>query len=234
MRVIAPLLVALVLVVTPTGRAAADEDLRSSISVVGDGRVLVDPDVALVGVGVETSDVSLDAAQAEAARRLQAVVDTLLARGVVREDIRTTRLSVSPIYAQQDRAVVRGYRVSSSVQAKLRDLANAGATVDAVVASGANRVDGISFLVDDPTPPKDQARALALANARAKADQLAALAGLRIVGVKAIVESDPTSTPVRPPAAAPEARPAAAPAPTPVEPGQQEVRTQVSVTYIVE
>ena len=234
MRVVAPLLASLLLVGLGADRASAQEDPRPLVSVVGDGRVLVEPDVALVSLGVESTGQTLDAAQTDASTRMQAVVDTLLARGVARGDVRTTRLGVSPIYDQRDSTALRGYRVVNSVQVKLRDLGSVGAIVDAVTAAGANRVEGIAFQVDDLTPPKDQARVLAMANARAKADQLAALAGMRVIGIKSISESDPVSTPVRQPTRA-EAAPAAAPAPAPpVEPGQQEVRTQVSVTFVMQ
>jgi uncharacterized protein YggE len=212
--------------------AAADADLRPTVTVVGDGRVLVQPDVANVSLGVETTAPTQEAAQADAATRMQAVVDTLVAQGVPREDIRTNRLSAHPIYDQQDRSVIRGYQASNSVQAKLRNLDQVGAIVDAVTAAGANRVDGISFAVDQIEVPKGQARGLAMQNARAKADQLASLAGLRVASVKAIQESDASSNPPRPqPARADSFGTAAAP---PVEPGTQEVGTQVTVTYVME
>jgi uncharacterized protein YggE len=231
MRLIIPALAALLLVGVPVSPAAAEEDLRSTVAVVGDGRVLVQPDVATVSFGVESTGPSVSAAQDDAATRMQAVIDTLLGQGVAREDIRTTRLGVTPIYDQRDNSILRGYRVVNSVQAKLRDLGAVGQVVDAATAAGANRVEGISFEVEDLSGYKDQARALAMGNARAKADQLAGLAGVRIVGVKAIIESDAAATPVRAVRSDVQAAPAAAP---PVEPGQQEVRTQVSVTFIVE
>ena len=228
------LVASMLLVAGPPEVGRAQEDPRSTISVVGEGRVLVQPDVANVSLGVESTAPTLTQAQDEANTRMQAVVDALLAQGVARDDVRTSRLSVGPVYDPRDASQLRGYRAANSVQVKLRDLGRAGAIVDAVTAAGANRVDGISFAVDDPTGPKDQARAQALANARAKADQLASLAGVRIVGVKAISESDASSRPMPAERAAPAALAAPAAAPPPVEPGTQEVRTQVSVTYLVE
>jgi uncharacterized protein YggE len=219
----------------PAARAAvaASDDLRSTITVVGDGRVLVQPDVANVSVGVQATGQTLADAQADAATRMQAVIDTLVNLGIARDDIRTSRLSANPVYDQRDNTVIRGYQASNAVQVKVRDLSRVGAVVDAVTAAGANRVDGLSFAVEQIEAPKGQARGEAMQNARTKADQLASLAGLRIVGIKAIQESDASSNPPRPqPAGAAFQAPAAAPAP--VEPGTQEVRTQVAVTYIVE
>jgi len=217
---------------TPAVAQAPQSDPRSTVSVVGDGRVLVQPDVAMVSFGVEATGPTFAAAQADAATRMQAVIDTLIGLGVPRDEIRTSRLSASPVYDQKDNTIIRGYRANNSVQVKLRDLDTVGSVVDAVTAAGANRVEGVSFAVEQIEEPKSQARALAMQHARAKADQLASLAGMRVTGVKAIEESDATSTPVRAqPMMAP--APAAAAAP-PVEPGTQEVRSQVNVTFYME
>jgi uncharacterized protein YggE len=215
-----------------TAVAAAD-DLRSTVTVVGDGRVLVQPDIATVTFGVEATGQTMAAAQADASTRMQAVIDALVGLGVPREEIKTNRLSASPVYDQRNPSTIQGYRANNSVQVKLRQIDQVGTIVDAITAAGANRVEGISFGVDQIAAPKGQARALAMQNARARADELATLAGLRVTAVKAISESDPGSPPVRPQPMAFES-PAAAAAAPPVEPGTQEIRSQVTVTYVIE
>ena len=146
----------------------------------------------------------------------------------------TSRLGVTPVYYNRDACPLSRYRTPHAVQVSVSDLASLGTVVALVTASGANRVNGISFGVDNTERTKDRARAMAPANARAKADQRSSLAGGRIVGLKSIAESDPAVRPV------PTTREAAAPAsvaaapPPPVEPGTQEVRTQVLVVYVVE
>jgi uncharacterized protein YggE len=221
--------VALVVAMRPDRVAAADPE-RSTVTVFGDGRVIVQPDVATVNIGVEATGQTLEAAQTDAATRMQAVIDTLVGLGISRDDIKTTRLGASPIVDPKNATVIQGYRANNSVQVKLRQLDQVGGVVDAVTAAGANRIEGISFSVEQIEAPKGQARGVAMQNARTKGDQLASLAGLRIVGIKAIEEHDASSTP-RP---QPYAAPAAASAAPPVEPGTQEVRTQVTVTYFVE
>lgn len=225
--------VALVVAMRPDRVAAADPE-RSTITVVGDGRMLVQPDVATVSIGVEATSQTLAAAQADAATRMQAVIDKLTSLGISRDDIRTSRLGASPIVDPKNATVIQGYRANNSIQVKLRQIEQVGGVVDAVMAAGANRIEGISFSVEQVEAPKGQARGLAMQNARTKGDQLASLGGLKIVGIKAIVENDASSSPVRP-QPTPYAAPAAAAAPPPpVEPGTQEIRTQVTVTYIVE
>jgi uncharacterized protein YggE len=216
-----------------TAAPAADADLRSTVSVVGDGRVTVQPDIAQASFGVEATAPTLEAAQSDAATRMQAVVDTLKAQGVSADDIRTSRLAVNPVYDPKNNTVIQGYRAANSVQAKLRNLDQVGTVVDAVTAAGANRVDGLSFAVENQEEPKNQARAQAMQNARARADQLASLAGLRVTGIKSIQEADASSNPVQYQPQAAAAAPTARVAP-PVEPGTQEVRSQVTVVFVVE
>ena len=167
----------------------------------------------------------------DAFTRMQSVIDAIVAQGVAREDIKTRSINISTEYDQQDRTKIRAYRVSSSVQVQIRNVSTTSQVIDAAVAAGANRVDGISFAVADQTPYKDQARALAMANARQKADQLASLAGMRIVAVKAISRVRRNvyagalgASGVR----GSRGRPGSGGA------GEQEVRTQVSVVYIIE
>ena len=216
----------------PTVSPAAGADLRSTVTVVGDGRVTVQPDLAMVTFDVEANGQTLAAAQADASTRMQAVIDGLIGLGIPREDIRTSRVSANPVYDQRDNTVIRGYRATNSVQVKLRELDRVGPIVDAITAAGANRVEGLTFSVEKIEEPKNQARALAVQNGRVKADQLASLAGMRVVAVKSIQESDASSSP--PPAPQPMAARAEGTAAPPVEPGTQEIRTQVTVTYIME
>ena len=150
---------------------------------------------------------------------MQSAIDTLTGLGISKDDIRTSRLSASQVTDPRNNSVITGYRATNSVQVTVRNLDRVGAIVDAVTSAGANRVDGVTFAVESQEAPKNQARAQAMQNARAKADQLASLAGVQVVGIKSIEESDASATPLRaqPQAMAPTAA-AAAPAP-PVQPG---------------
>lgn len=218
--------------IAPSAAPATQVDLRSTVTVLGEGRVTVVPDTALVTFSVESSGQTLTEAQAGTSTKMQAIINSLTGLGIPREDIRTNRISASPVYDQRDRTIIRGYQATNSVQVRLREIDKVGAIVDQMTASGANRVDGLSFTVDNPEGPKNQARAQAVQNARTKADQLASLSGMRVTTVKTIQESDGTSAPV--PYAQPAAARAEAAPPPPVEPGTQEIRTQVTITYIIE
>lgn len=206
-----------------------------SISVVGEGIVLAPPDAARITVGVEVVDPSLATAQAEAARRADAVIQRVKAAGIPDADIRTTSYSVNPQYDQPNNGqpTLRGYQVQNLVEVRTTDLPGLGALIDAVTSVGANRIFGVRFEASDPSRFKDQAREQAMQNARAKADQLARLGGVSLGRILAIQESDVGGViPVR--ADAPSAALAAPAARTPVQPGDLQVRTTVSVSWAIQ
>jgi uncharacterized protein len=205
------------------------------ISVVGEGIVTSPPNVARITIGSEVFDPSLSTAQAEAARRMDAVVAKLKADGILDTDIRTVAFNVSPQYDQRDQAqapVLRGYQVQNQVEVKTSNVAGLGPLIDDVVASGATRVFGIRFEADNMEALKSQARDQAMTNARAKADQLAKAAGVSLGRPLTIEESDTGGvTPVQ------RAQPAALAAPgvsTPIQPGELQVSTTVRVVWSIQ
>lgn len=208
----------------------------SGVSVVGEGIVQAQPDVARITIGVEVFDASLANAQAEAARRMDAVVAKLKADGIADTDIRTVNYSVTPQYDQQNnnqnQQVLRGYTVSNQVEVRTTNVAGLGTLVDDAVAAGATRIFGISFEASDVESLKNQARDQAMANAAAKAQQLARGAGVALGRPVVIEESDTGGVnPIQ--AVAPRA--AAAPATTtPIQPGQLQISTTVRVTYAIQ
>jgi uncharacterized protein YggE len=208
--------------------------LPQGISVVGEGIVLAQPNVVRITLGAEVFDQLLANAQAEAARRMDAVVSKLKASGIPDTDIRTVSFNISPQYDQQggQNPVLRGYQVQNLVEVKSTNVAGLGALLDDVVSSGATRVFGIGFESDDMESLKNQARDQAMTNARAKADQLARDAGVSLGRPITVEESDIGGVnPVQ--QNAPRAALAAAPS-TPIQPGQLQVSTTVRVVWAIQ
>src|SRR5579859_5327208 len=104
--------------VAPLGHAQTipvQPQLPSGISVVGQGIVLAQPDVARITLGVEVVDQSLARAQSSAATSMDAVVNKLKADGILDTDIRTVSYNINPQYDQQNQGqpVLRGYQVQN-------------------------------------------------------------------------------------------------------------------------
>ncbi len=216
--------------------ATPDSSSPRSITMSGEGRVTVTPDIATVTVGVETMQPSLSEAQAEATSKMEAIIQAAKDAGVAEDDIVTTNYSVNVIQ-EYDRngnpTEISGYRVGNQVELTVRNIDDLGALLEAVVAQGANTIYGISFSVDDPTTAASQARRQAVENARQKADELADAVGAEITGVLSIKESAAPSSPPevyeQEMAGADMAQGAAAP--VPIQPGTGEIVVIVQVVY---
>lgn len=200
------------------------------VSVVGQGIVLAQPDTARVTLGVEVTDAVLANAQADAARRMDAVLTHLRANGISDADIHTTAYSVNPQY--DNNQALRGFAVQNLVDVRMTNVSALGGVLDGAIGAGATRVYGIRFEASNMQDLKSQARDQAMQNARAKADQLARDAGVGIGRPLSIEESDASGvTPLR--AAVPAAVAQAAPQ-TPVQPGELQVQTTVHVVWAIQ
>jgi uncharacterized protein YggE len=208
---------------------------QTGIWVSGTGEVTATPDVAILTLGVEAQETTVEAAQSEASSAMNAVVDALKTNGVADNDIQTQWYDISPVTKWDDKTneqITTGYSVTNMVTTKIRDISKAGATIDAVAAAGGNltRINGISFTLNDPTAYNAQARTLAMQDAAAKAQQLATLAGVTLG--KAIYISESGSyipSPIRLTASA-----EGASASTPISPGELDISITVQVGYSIE
>lgn len=202
-----------------------------SIVVSGTGRVAVVPDVADLRLGVAVTRPTVDAARAEAAATMAAILASVDAADVPRRDVRTALLSVQPRYDYRDGKppTLTGYELANVVEVTVRDLARLGDVVDGTLGAGASSLDGLSFRVANPAPAEREARILAMAEARARADVLAEAAGLIIDGVLGIVEG--AAVPPPGPRLKAERMMLAADVATPVEAGSLEVSVTVTVSY---
>lgn len=233
--VAAVLLAAAVLASLGTGPAeAADEQgVDRLIQVMGTGRVYVTPDMATLDLAVETTAQTARAAQEENARSMRRVVEALKKAGVAEKDIKTTQLALYPLYESpkpeapggEQAPKVVGFRAENGVQVTVRKVDAVGSVVDAAVAAGANRIQGISFGLSDPKAWQDRALEEAIADARRQGDLAAKAAGVQIKGVRSINVSG-GAIPVyrgRLAAAVQEA--------TPILPGEVTVEVTVNVAY---
>lgn len=230
-------LLATLIPLSATAQTPVPETERRVIEVEGTGTVKLDPDTADIALGVHTQDASLAVAQDQNAAAVQAIMDALAANGIAPEDIVTSGYWVSPINEYDDNGNligVTGYQVDTMLTVTVHDISTVGKILDDAVAAGANQVSSINFYVENTEAAASQARKEAVENARAKADELAAAAGVIVVGVYAI---DEVSAPEAPPVAydmAESAPVGRGGGPVPVSPGQSSVTVRVKVVYEID
>jgi uncharacterized protein len=200
------------------------------LDVTATGEVNRVPDLAIISAGVVTRASSARSALQQAANKMARVRAALSRAGVADRDIQTSNINLNPDYAYENNRPPRltGYNATNQVSVRFRDIANAGEILDALVAEGANSINGPTLTIDKPEAALDEARARAIAAARARADLYARSLGLRVVRVVAVSESG-GSYPVPPPM--PMMRAEAANASTKIDPGEQTLQVNLAVTF---
>ena len=216
--------------VAAQAQSDSDDQVRS-ISTSGVGRVKAEPDIASIMIGVTKQGEDAGEASQQAAAAMESVVASLLDMGIAENDIQTTSLNLNPTYNwDQNPPKIVGWEASNMVNITVRDIDSVGAVVDAATKAGATNMNGISFRVEDPSMAEAEARAAAVADAEAKATQLAAAAGVEIIGVLSISESG-AQQPEPIYYARAEAAFDTAAASTPVLPGEVELSISVFMQY---
>jgi uncharacterized protein YggE len=191
-------------------------------------------DTLRLDLSVVATASSVSEALASANRSAGAVQKSLLGNGVQKKDVQTSGLSIQPEYDYSNNAAPRlkGYQVSESISAKLRDLGRAGDAIGKAILAGgkAIRVNGISLDLEDTGALVSSARDQAFADAKAKAEQYARAAGRSLGDVVSIAEDVTTPSPVPMPYAA-SGGVATDKASVPIEPGSQDVSVSVTVLF---
>ncbi len=205
------------------------------IRVTGEATVSTRPDLAEVDIGVVTQAPTADAAAAQNAQQLDAVVTVLRKQLGANASIRTTGYSLAPNYRyprEGGRPTINGYTATNVVQVKTERLAEVGKVIDQATQSGANTIQRLRFTLKNEGGARAQALREAATDARDKANALAAALGLRVVRIASVTEGEPARViPLSRETMMTMAQRSEA-APTPVEPGTVDVRA--TVTLVVE
>lgn len=196
------------------------------------GEVTRIPDVAIISAGVVTRQQTASSAIQENSSRMERVLSALKKAGVADRDVQTSSLSLSPEYRYQENQPPQlvGYTASNQVSIRFRDIRNSGKILDALVAEGANQINGPSLTIDKPEAALDEARQLAIANGRARAELYARALGKRVARVVSVSEGG-GSYPVPPPMPVMMEARMAGQADTKVVPGEQKLQASVSMVF---
>ena len=132
------------------------------------------------------------AALAQNATQMASVRAALKRAGIADRDIQTSSINLNPDYRQDPQGnnpQIVGYRATNQVTVRFRDIAATGKILDALVAQGANQINGPMLTIDKPEAALDEARTKALAIARARAELYARALGKRVGRILSISEA---------------------------------------------
>jgi uncharacterized protein len=207
-----------------------------TISTSGEGEASAAPTVAIVSLAVQVEARTAREATDQASTAMANVIEALKRLGIQDRHLRTTGVTLTPVRARsapgdtQPPAVV-AYQATNSLSVTVDPVGRAGEAIDVAVGAGANVAGGIRFAVSDDADLHRRALDAAVKEARAKADAMAAAAGVRITGVRTMVEEGGQRVAVVQSEAAPAAADARAGVAPPVQPGELTLRTRVRVVF---
>jgi uncharacterized protein YggE len=171
------------ILLVPTSLCHAQLSSPNVVNVSGDAQVNVIPDRVTILLGVETRSKNLDEASSQNDLLIRQVLAAARRLEVNASDIQTDFIHVDMAYKNNDDStLVDYYKVTKEVQVVLKDVSKFESLVSAVLHAGANHIYGIDFSTSELRKYRDQARALATKAAMEKANDLAAAAGMKVVG----------------------------------------------------
>ena len=227
---------------TPREQAHAMAGSRPTRIVVNaTGTASREPEQAVVNLAIETAARTARDAADQNAATMDRIIAALRRLEIPESQIRTTAYNMYPEYrhyeptrdgSEMRQPEIIGYRVMNMVSVTVDGASRAGAVIDAALAAGANRVDGLFFQLRDTDAVRAEALRDAMAKARAEAALLAEAAGLELGAPMEISTSYGYMPPPMPmPMYARDMVQAAPAPPTPVQPGAVEVQASVNIVY---
>ncbi len=153
------------------------------------GEVYAKPDTVEINLGVEKEAKTVAKAQKEINEINSRLIDSLKELGVEKKDIKTTQYRINPRYEYERQSGKRnlvGYSATVSILVKTKDFEKLNQIIDSATAVGVNRLNGLSFVIEDKDAVVAEARDEAINKAKDKAKAIAKSSGMslgRIINV---------------------------------------------------
>ncbi|KKG11379.1 SIMPL domain-containing protein [Methanosarcina sp. 2.H.A.1B.4] len=217
-------------------QSGSEKDTENTISMSGYAEQKVVPDTATLSIGVVVQSATAKEASDENAVLMSAVIAELKAMGLQDKEIKTSYVSVSPVYDYDKAQTITGYSASNSVQITTTKLDNLSEIIDRSTAAGANDIGRISFSVSDDMQKqlREDLMNEAVVDASSKATTLAKSLGVEITGVQTSSISESSNSRVYYEYDMAIAEKGSGAVSTPIQPGESTVSMSVQVTYYIE
>ncbi len=215
-----------------------DKTHLPTIQLKGEGTVYAVPDTAEISFTVLTEGDDTETALSENNRKMDSVISYLKEEGVDESDIQTSGFNIRPLQNRKEDPLTRetrleiyGYQVRNTVEVELKDLEKADTVIDGAVRAGANEVNRFQFQVSDEEEYKAEARRKAIKETKEKGEEIASALGVSLGRVIAFSEDTRYIPFVRTEMEIAADREIVSSEATPVEPGENEIKVNVTVKY---
>lgn len=200
------------------------------MTVFGEGRVSVKPDIATVSIGFTNEGKQLEMVQQENAKISQQIINSIKSMGISSKDIQTQSYNVNVEYDYvEGKQVFRGYRVTNILSITIREFTKVGAVIDSAVKAGANIVNDINFLVSSSDKYYEKALRISLENAQRKAFAMAEKLKVRVNPIPVSITEQGRNVGILP---VPMSAKVLSQVETPIEAGENEIIANVEAIFI--
>jgi uncharacterized protein YggE len=216
--------------------ALADTTAPNTLSVNGNGSVMVRPDQASLSVSITRFASTAAPALSATNRVTNAVVSAVKAVGVTSSGIQTEgvntscgRVKVGPKgHKRRIRRCTANESISITSTATI-----VGQVIDAATHAGANNISGPDFSFSDRSAGEIAAERAAITNARNQANAAAAQLGYTVTGVQSIAINPQAGVSASGSASSAAPTRTKTPTPTRIHPGAEEVDATVAVVFTI-
>ena len=190
-----------------TAHGSADDGERTdpaTLTVSGQATIDLPADQVRMSAGVEATSAKVDEAHAEATASMDRLVNAMKKLGLKpRQEFVIDQYTVDPQWTPRPRnadanwrPAIVGYKVTSSMQIKTKQIKLAGKMIAKAIDAGANDIGDLVFDLADPRTSRSEAIAKATSHAMNDARELAAAAGVTLVKIQTLSLDGISATPM--------------------------------------
>lgn len=163
---------------------AATATVVPTVTVNATAELEVEPDIAYVSLGVQTTETTAEAAKRNNTAVMNRVLAAVKGEGVAEKDMDTS-LYMSTNYRRTDdnERIITGYTVDNNLTITVRNVDEVGDIVDAAMNAGANKFNSVRFDLDDDEAYYLEALAAATKKAQKRASTMVTAAGGKLGAV---------------------------------------------------
>ena len=159
------------------------DDMSSSVTVKGSGRVTVTPDLGTISFAVTEEGKKAEEVQEAITEKANAVKDALSGAGLEDDHFKTAGIQLYTNYDySSDVEKIAGYRGQISMSVQEIDIDEVGKYLQILSDSGVNQIDGITVFYSGYDDAYDEALGKAMLQARQKAETLAKAENAEVTG----------------------------------------------------
>ena len=214
------------------------EHKYNTITVAGKAEKKLVPDTAKISFSVNEYRKNQKEAAKIVNKKTKKIIEALKDLGIDEKDIKTRNYSVYPEYDWiNDKRTFRDYKVSQSVEVKIKDLEKISKVLAKVVELKVDNLNGPNMYIDNLDEIKEKMRVDAIEDAKKKAEELADELGVKLDKIVGFSESRNSNYYPRPMYKAmvmADADPAEKIPEPEINPGEQKITKTVSISFQIE